>query len=386
MALVLGAGVVFLRSRDRSGGAYVKAVRPQQGPVVNPVGGPGGEPGPMPAPEPSPGDGSATRPGFEARRLLSLLLDRHLKVNGPRHGYNRFGWEREMRFREARLVALCCPDETEEWAAPLAEDAGKPARERAFAIEILGNLMAQGRPGSEAALLRIAWSAGLNEDGTEKDANLALYEIYPRDLSSKHLQLYMDKAALGLNPAFEALARSSDPAAVALCRRFAGMKENEAWQIRGEAKAALEKMDILGSPDWATRLQRMIESPEVIMEGEGMPWAVLAARAKNLAGLDQMLRRRLDWGMWMSREWHEEWRRRTAAKNAFLGRTTPSFEERYVADVNGETIQDPCHDDLLVLYAEMGGQFNDLEKRRLREFGYACDPRERLLELMPELR
>jgi hypothetical protein len=99
-----------------------------------------------------------------------------------------------------------------------------------------------------------------------------------------------------------------------------------------------------------------------------------------------MLRRRLDWGMQASREGYEEKRKRTEARNALQGRPSPSFEDQYAVDGGTGTIQDPCHDDLLVLYAEMGGQFNDLEKRRLREFGYACDPLERLLELMPELR
>ena len=43
---------------------------------------------------------------------------------------------------------------------------------------------------------------------------------------------------------------------------------------------------------------------------------------------------------------------------------------------------DRFHDDLLIILGEMGGTLTDLERSRLRTFGYLVDPKERLAELL----
>lgn len=258
----------------------------------------------------------------------------------------------------------------------MAEDGRRPVWERSFAIRLLGVLFKQKRPGAESALLRLTHAPG------EQGPDLALHELLMEDPQQRFMNLYLEKALLGYASAFDGLSLRFDPSVAAFLNPLAQQPDPQSWNVRDLAQRALERLEILGAPDWKDRLQRQIEEPEVLAEGDRMPWAVMAARANALPGLAEMLRRRLDAGLQASRRAYEVRSRRKNEMSAPSGRSTPTFEEKYVLDGGGEALIDPSGDDLLILLWEMGGPLHDLERRRLREFGYACDPRERLLELL----
>ena len=59
-------------------------------------------------------------------------------------------------------------------------------------------------------------------------------------------------------------------------------------------------------------------------------------------------------------------------------RRTASFASGTGPNLN----EDGYYDDVLVAYFEIGGQLNDLERQRLRYYGYDCDPAKKLEEMM----
>jgi len=53
-----------------------------------------------------------------------------------------------------------------------------------------------------------------------------------------------------------------------------------------------------------------------------------------------------------------------------------------MTDAQLDDVKDRYLDDVLVTQTEISGSLTDLERRRLRTFGYACEPSERLAELL----
>ena len=66
---------------------------------------------------------------------------------------------------------------------------------------------------------------------------------------------------------------------------------------------------------------------------------------------------------------------------AFQARQLHDFQEKYILhdQIRGVGM---LYDDVLVAQLNLGGPLTEMEKARLRTFGYGCDPKERLLELL----
>ena len=66
-------------------------------------------------------------------------------------------------------------------------------------------------------------------------------------------------------------------------------------------------------------------------------------------------------------------------KGLFVSKT---FEKDFVTARFVGLMNEFHFDEMLLAYVDLGGELNDLEKKRLRYAGYACDPKVRLAELM----
>jgi hypothetical protein len=139
------------------------------------------------------------------------------------------------------------------------------------------------------------------------------------------------------------------------------------------AELAHQRLKILLSPErdevLRSILEDRVESRFRVLEWKR--WALHVARSTNLPSLMDILRRKLDFN-------EQEYR------DSFLKypseAVNKSMEQRF--EEGADRIVSLDFDDFLVHYWELGGELNELEKRRLRYAGYACDPAQRLAELV----
>ncbi len=140
------------------------------------------------------------------------------------------------------------------------------------------------------------------------------------------------------------------------------------------AERAHTKLGILLSPERDEVVRSILEDRQESRFGTygWRRWALRVARSIPLPSLKEILRRRLD----INEEWHRQYfaAHPSEALNNGLER---SFER-------GDPLMLLDFDDMLVHYWEMGGKLNELEKKRLRYAGYACDAAQRLAELVRE--
>jgi hypothetical protein len=138
------------------------------------------------------------------------------------------------------------------------------------------------------------------------------------------------------------------------------------------AQKVLKRMDILASAQWESELGTILaESTAPDMTSQW--WALEICKTRGSKVLMETLRNRLDRGFLAARK---AWEEKGTAE-------ATSFEKSFVGSAEiSRTSQDPGFDDVLVAYSESHGQLNDFEKARLRTFGYACDPKQRLEELL----
>jgi hypothetical protein len=323
---------------------------------------------------------SRTRPKFDLPdpAAVPYLLQRFADIyaKSPLHRSHStwtplFGSERDLRLREARLIALVYPDQAKKFAVSVFCDRSRPLLERDYGCFLLARLTLHGDPAAQAELLRTARS---REDPMSESALATIASI---DVGGEHRGLYRERAREGSLNAIQILEFWGDPATIDLMKGLiAANPALEAPQssIRLAAQDTLRKVETLLSPDADVRIAALIETPSPENDAWTL-WALHVAKIRKIPGLAEILRKRLDAAYRDARRLEE----RMAVRGGFL----PSFlDENMVTGY--DYVTDNYFDDILVLQSEIGGPLTDLEKARLRHFGYACDPRERLAELLAE--
>ena len=135
----------------------------------------------------------------------------------------------------------------------------------------------------------------------------------------------------------------------------------------------MEKVDLQNAPDSRSWIQRGLEDPSW-KDGRWSEWAFSLAGARAPELVVPALRTRLDRDESRARLWHQ----RVAEQDAAQGATTMPFEATLSGSPHVAGVFDFHFDDALVLFAQMDGGLNDLEKRRLTTFGYLGDPQQQL--------
>lgn len=308
-----------------------------------------------------PENGSQARP-VQTDEWIADLFSRNRKAIQSRINFNRrFDVETTSGVREARLAAKVFPEATEKIALSKALDPHADPYERGFAIAMLNFLGREGRPAALAALQTLA------RDADDRIAGPALAGLAASDKDGQYRQLYWDGCRRGLSTSFNLVSYWYDAGTVAemTALRAAGTNPN--------AEQVLQRMEILGAPDWEQRLETVLRDPE---NGDlsALRWVITVARLRQSTTLMRVLRDRLDLA---HSEAKEEWGKVGGQDKALSFETLMSTSPEFAAMTN-----DAVYDDALVAFAEMGGKVTELERRRLRESGYLCDPKERLAELL----
>ena len=302
-------------------------------------------------------------------KMFRTILERYTLVashpGATMYGETRFELESMFHFREARLFALVHPDAAEKLASDLAKDVSANDDERKFGFYMLKVLAGQGRSKAEQALYDVA--SGSNTRLTA----WALQYLGEVDDKGRYRSLYLKRCQEFVGTGFHAISYWNDNAAVAILRNLADGPPPKP-SPRGEsplaAQVALDRISIIQAPDWEVRVTEILEkkAPD---SANLTPWALRIARIRSVPGLRDILRRRMDIAEQNGRE----------PKGLFINH---EFEKDFVTARFVGVMNEFHFDEMLLAYMELGGELNDLEKKRLRYAGYAVDPKERLAELM----
>jgi len=145
--------------------------------------------------------------------------------------------------------------------------------------------------------------------------------------------------------------------------------------VRLTAEEALAKTRLVSSAVGQTEILRIIE--EYARDSPSTGWALRAAELNALDGTLPAMRKRLDADEAKARGHLDDIRIR-----ALGSLELPEAVRELVTSTTLVQREDEFYDDVLVAFARMGGILTPFEQQRLRTFGYACDPKERLAELV----
>jgi hypothetical protein len=320
-------------------------------------------------------------PAVDVPARFARLLARHASKDKSHYGLdsNRFAAEEELGLRGGRLLALAYPDRMLPLLLDLAGDPNRDRWDRLYAVHLLGSLARERVAAAESGLVRLAHQHS-GVDGLDSKAlflaNEIIAQLAAADQKMSHYALYSQKCSAGFGSAFYALSTRADPANVSFMQSLLAKSEAEedVSLTHRAAGRVLKDYALLQSPEADGILNECIGS----LHSERYDltaWAVTAARARQSPALPGLLRRRLD------ESFAEAQIASARRRGAGLGPAEP-FLEQYVTRGHVDGLGDRFHDDLLILTGELGGTLTDLERRRLRAFGYFVDPQERLLELL----
>jgi hypothetical protein len=288
--------------------------------------------------------------------------------------FSGFGREKHFMILHGRLLAQLDPEGVEQEASKIASDQSLTVEERSWGIRLLGVLAQAGHRESFDLLKKLIVDPnhGLRE--------VAVYSISESDPFVKERPLYFGECSEGNISAFDAVSSIRDPATVSLMDT---LKDQKSHRLYGRlvlmANDVLAKQEILALADPESRLVQILGNPASEDLSE---WALRASGPKPSHRIMETLRKRLDLSL--------ENGKRRFEKDSQLSRREGldveprTFEELYVAHTNSTTIPDPIYDQCLLAYWQAGGKVTELETQRLRQFGYGCDPGQRLSELLAE--
>jgi hypothetical protein len=320
----------------------------------------------------SPQDESMVRSRLVPALLASFVA--RARAGGPGR-VTRFLRETQFGLREARLLAGAYPDLMEKLASEIAGDATRDPMERFCMLYELGYLAQAGRAGAVETLVRVA------NAGDPVTASRAILTLYPADLQGAQRALYMRRAGEGDEIAFDALSFFPDSATQAYIRSLLEKPQDgtpESFVIHLAAQELTGKYQLLTSPDWQIKLGETILKSE---NSKDVLWALSAARYKNFPNLTELLRQSLDQSM----KQIEDQYARIPPGPPTAGGQPPTFEQMYTSESKIPVSRIGGHyDDLLVAQLELGGRLTEIERARLRSFGYGCDPKARLQELIDQ--
>lgn len=294
----------------------------------------------------------------KVRTLFEGLFSRYRKVSrdrkhwGPRE-IPRFEMEINSGMRETRLFCLAYPDEAEELASQTIRTAASED-DFVYGLYLLRYLAADARRESALNLL-----GSLADQPNSPRSRLALWSLGKADFNTRFRELYLKKCQEGVVEAFEPLSFRPDAGAIQALDQFLAAHEHDTSSIpSGLALQAREHLALLQDPDTsklAGLLGARADDTETL-------WALRAAVQLPLPDLLLRIRSRLD--------------------DAYSRAAKP--ENIPPENVGGMTRYDVRFDDYLVAYAHLGGKLSPWELAHLRSFGYACDARERLSEILAQ--
>lgn len=303
--------------------------------------------------------------GKDPESICWSLIPRHKEGLADQgsvdHDEGRFVKEERRFYREARLLALAFPDKILALASKEARNAGNDNATRAFFEYILMLLAKQGIVAACQSL------EALIQDSDPIVASIALSALGSTDREGKHRDMYMDWCKRGSLTPYFILDQWVDQVTIA------EMQRQVAVGSRPFAKEVLRRLDVLADPRGNDKLEAIIRHKQLYELDDPGVWAINMLRRRDKDRFLQVARSELDRTFKDGKEfWEQDYRKKP-------------FAAAYGNDARlnlGRGLWPTEYDDLLVAYSEEGGRLSELEKMRLRTFGYGCDPVERLAELL----
>jgi hypothetical protein len=295
-------------------------------------------------------------------------MDRHKAVlrNQPHSAWSKksgFEWDLAHGYLQARLLALCYPQEVEEAVLATLGNSQSTTEDVIFCTKVLGVLASQARPSSEAALLRV-----IESTKDETVIATALDCLMSHDRQGRYRAIYWSKCAEGVLRAFEFgpywLDQQTKQTLTQIYER-----ENTPSSPDFYSREALKRMAILESPERSSKLDRLVGDSWAEQKSDDAQWQERwALRVVQITPSPEtigILRRRLE-------------RDESEAAGGVLGPLGPTQSGYMFAtrDIN--------FDEALLAYVALGGTPNETETIRLRYYGYLGDPKERLEALLAE--
>jgi hypothetical protein len=312
--------------------------------------------GASPEPEPCP------------ETIFATILDLHRKAlekdRSPGQCHSDHPTRAMIEFRyhvvEARLWTRCFPDQAARIAFPLAKDESANLDDRDLAIRVLGFLVGLENRAAEALLLELVQS------GSSHVAAQATWILSKEDRQGRFRKQYCERALRDDQFATDLLGDWADADSKEVLEQIT---QHQQFEMRATASTSLRRIGWLERPDWASRVASILESRHGTTYLD-FDWALRIARQGSLPGLVDLLRNRL---------------REVEVEHAEFCRR--AFEEGYDTERDfAKTFQiaalDWYFDDLLKVYAEIGGSLTVLEQQRLYTLGYGTDPRKHLFEFV----
>jgi len=295
--------------------------------------------------------------------LFKELCKKHASAHSGFESWEyRFLIEQSLFYREARLCALAFPQVMERVSSAVALDPSASPVERGFAAWTLSIVATTDHPGGVGAILQF-----LTRDSEPLVRDVALGGLALSDKNGQLKSLYWEACRKGSLTGFSLVSQWLDSGTISEMKAILAQQPTNT-----DAQKVLKRMDILASAQWESELG-MILAESTAPDMTSQWWALEICKTRGSKVLMETLRDRLDRGLQAARKTWEEKRPAGGA----------SFEQAFATSTDiSKTTDDPGFDDLLVAFSEAHGQLTDLEKARLRTFGYACDPRKRLEELL----
>jgi len=326
------------------------------------------EPGPTqpvpPPPSPLTMKRPARTPPAEIEALFRRILDFHRPQPGPPRrdagGCTLFEQQLSGHAREVRLFAHAFPDPAVRLAVGRLEDPAAPAHERVVALLVLLPLAPRGTPALEKVLLDIIAA------GDEHLRPFAVGNLAARDPSGKHREIYRALCRKGDATSFDAVLRFLDAGTRPFLKELAAIPRGVPYpegQAPPLAERALADLDLLESPDRVRRLEERILTFDDDLRIVDLSRTIEHARQIGMRNVKEILARRL-----------------APTRAAFAGADPAAAASARTWE------KEPLYDEIMLLHAQEGGEPTPFELARLRHYGFAGNPEERLLELMKEPR
>lgn len=285
------------------------------------------------------------------RRILSGLRREYLLSIGQIGCGTRGPWLSEdwrSGRPKARLFARAYPDLAKRLILETLEDPESPVIDRKFACQVADAL-----PDWTTDRLEALLKAEV-EKREDYYYLTALETLSQRDRGLRHRDLYRSLCREGAASAFQILSCTPHPGATEFfeeLKRLPRKREHPLGEIPEDAGKALERLQILNSPDGGRIIEAMVRKPvlneHAFEDMDAFLWACAAARRRGLPKLLDALAER--------------------------GRRKPS--ERSYGDAPNMALS---------MFAEFGGALAPDEFPRFRRNGFVGDAEERLLEIVAE--